>query len=135
MRARQAGFTLIELLITVVLMTSVGAALHTVGTTIHSRDRLSSAYAQDLSGLHRATQRLEADLRHDAEVARAIWRLDDTTLRRGDEVVARNVDSFEITQRGALSTVTLRLAPRVQAPGRREAVVRFAVCERRNGGA
>ncbi|MDJ0976013.1 MAG: hypothetical protein QNJ98_16260, partial [Planctomycetota bacterium] len=129
------GFTLLEVMITVVLMTSVGAALHSVGTTIRDRDQLSSAYAQDLSGLHRATRKLEADLRHDAAVARAVWRLDGTTLRRGDEVVARNIDAFEITQRGALSTVTVRLAPRVKAPGRREAVVRFAVRERPKGGA
>jgi prepilin-type N-terminal cleavage/methylation domain-containing protein len=124
---RAAGFTLIEVLIVVTLMVAVTGTFGAVAGTIHARDRTTAAYAEDLAGLRRAVRTLRSDLRAARSTADLDWHLEGGVLRRGSRVIARHIAAFGVRARGSLAQVRIALAPRSDAPTRREAILDFAV--------
>lgn len=132
---RQRGWTLIELMGSLSLIGTVcvvvgGLALQAE----HTRD-LGAAYASDIAGSRRALDAVERDLRaaHDVRVAAnslvaqtdagdVVWKLEGTSLRRGDEVLARNVATFDAKRDGDVVEVSLALGRRSPVAKRTAAV-------------
>lgn len=133
---RARGFTILELMIVVSMLTVVGATFLGAATTIHREERHSAAYAQDLAGLRRAVQLVEHDLRDAGTTQDVDYRLEDGVLRRGDTPIARNIALFDVSAASdGLARVRIGLAPRSDAPNRREATLDLVVRMRGKGGA
>jgi hypothetical protein len=94
-------------------------------------DGLAGDYAADVTGLRRALRTLEGDLRGaravqatgaglrlETSAGRVAFELREGVLRRESEtrteVVARHLSEFSARREGALTRVTLRLAPRAR---------------------
>ena len=133
---RSRGFTLIELMIAVCMLTVVFATMGSVGATIHREERHCAAYAQDLANLRRAVRLVERELRAAASTGDLDVRLDDGVLYQGGTVIARHIGVFEVeAQDDALARVRIGLAPRSDAPSRRDATLDLVVRMRGPGGA
>jgi hypothetical protein len=143
MSRRDAGFTLIELKVVIV----VGALLYGVGAAfavgVKRADRFSAAYTQDLSGLRKAVTQLERDLRGAQTVAvgtgtatidETVYRLEESRLLRAGQLLAGNIERFELSREGDRVRVLLRLGARNDAPQRREPEIVSHVRLRNAGG-
>ena len=131
---RAAGFTLLELMIVVVLTVTVSGAVLFVVKSLQDGERLSAAYTQDLNGLRRAVRAVENDLRHAKQVSDLDWHLEEGRLRRGKQVVAHNIATFDLKPEGDRVQVRIALGPRTSPAHRNAAAVDFTV-RMRNGGA
>ncbi len=143
---RERGFTLLELCGSLAL---IGAVSLVAGGLAHHSQRtgeLGAAYASDVAETRRALGLVEHDLRSAREVrtdqgavvvstneAGVTWRLDGTSLLRGDEVVARNVAAFTAERRdGGLVEVRLELgrrSPDARRTARVSTVVRLRAAQ------
>lgn len=133
---RSGGFTLLELMVVVCMMTVVLATMGGVGATIHREERHCAAYAQDLANLRRAVRLVERELRAADSAGDLDVRLDDGVLYQGGTVIARHIGVFEIEPAGdALARVRIGLAPRSDAPNRRDATLDLIVRMRGPAGA
>ena len=132
------GFTLLELMVAVSMLTIVGATFLGVARTVHREDRHSAAYAQDLAGLRRAVQLVERDLREAQSLEDLDMRLDDGVLYRGEKAIAHRIGTFDVDvkrEQSQLAHVRIGLAPRSDAPNRRDATLDLFVRMRGSGGA
>ena len=118
---RQRGLTLLELMGTLTLLgavTLVAAALSFDAQRTHD---LGAAYANDIAETRRALEAVERDVRcaHEVRVdgkavvvatdaGDVVWTLDGKALRRGSEVMARNIARFD-THRAARGVVDVRI--------------------------
>lgn len=123
----QRGFTINELMVTLATMLVMMGTVGGIGMSMHQRNRTTAAYAEDLSGLRRAARHLQEDLRGASSLTDVAYRLEDGALLRGDRSILRNVASFALTAEDGLARVRIQLAPRSDAPTRREAVLDFRV--------
>ena len=129
---RRAGHTLVELLACMAgLSALVGAAL-SIGLQAERDRRLANGLGNDTMALRRAADAIERDVRGATRVSieqgsltlgAVTWRVDSTTLLRGDERVATRVAAFEALRdaEGAVH-VRIELAPRTAGASRRATV-------------
>ena len=123
----ERGFTLNELMISLVVILVTMGTVGGIAMSMHQRERTTAAYAEDLGGLRRAVARLQEDLSRASALDDVAYRLEGGVLLRAGEPLLRNVASFALTADGSLARVRLQLAPRSDAPTRREAVLDFRV--------
>ena len=134
------GFTILELMIAVSMLTIVSATFLGVASTVHREDRHSAAYAQDLAGLRRAVQLVERELREVQSLEDLDIRLDGDVLYRGETAIAHRIGTFDVDvdvkrEQSRLAHVRIGLAPRSDAPNRRDATLDLFVRMRGSGGA
>ena len=129
------GFTLLELMVVVCMLTVVFATMGGVAATIHREERHAAAYAQDLANLRRAVQLVERELRAADSTGDLDVRLEDGVLYQGATVIARHIGVFEVEpESDSLARVRIGLAPRSDAPNRRDATLDLVVRLRGAGG-
>jgi len=117
------GFTLMELMMVTAIVGAVTGISSGVIVTLHGSERHTRAYIDDVNGLRRAVRAVEADLRAGRSDT---CQLDDGVLRRGDEVLARRVELFEVVRDGDLWVARIGLAKRNET-GVRQPVVTVRV--------
>ena len=119
------GFTLMELAIVLVLIAGVTGISSGVVVTLRRSERLTRAYTDDINGLRRAVRTIEADLRADRGDA---CRLDDSgNLLRGDFVLARRIERFEVERAGELWVARIGMMPRSETGAARRPLITLRV--------
>ena len=113
------GFTLMELMMVTVMVSAVSAISSGVIVTLHSSEKRTRAYVDDVNGLRRAVRAVEADLRAGLTDT---CRVADGVLRRGDVILARRVETFEVRRDGDLLIARIGLATRAETGARRPVV-------------
>lgn len=103
------GFTLIELSVVLVLVAGVAGISSGMILTLRKSERRTRAYTDDITGLRRAVQAIEADLRADRSDT---CQLVDGKLMRGETVLASRIDRFEIQREGAVWVARIGMKPR-----------------------
>ena len=117
------GFTLMELMMVTVMMSAVTAISSGVIVTLHSSEKRTRAYVDDVNALRRAVRAVEADLRAGRSDT---CKLEDGVLRRGDVVLARRVETFDVRRDGGVFIARIGLATRAET-GARQPVVTLRV--------
>jgi hypothetical protein len=120
---RQAGFSLYELMIVTALLVTVTGTIAGITHAVHRADRVSAAYVEDLAGLRRAVATVERDLRVARSLSDLHYVLDLDMLKRGDDVVARRIGTFELKEEDGIATARIGLLPRAEAPTRAATIV------------
>jgi hypothetical protein len=131
---RARGFTLIELVVVTATMVSVGGTFLTVASTLHREERLSAACAEDVREVTLAARALEDAVHRARRPEDVDAELVGRELRVDGRRVARNVAAFSIAWRDRRASIRLVLAPRSDAPHRREAALELVVFRRPHEG-
>jgi len=93
--------------------------------TLHRSERLTRAYTDDVSGLRRAVRAIEADLRADRGDT---CRLDDDgNLLRGEFVLARRIERFDVEREGNLWVARIGMLPRRETGAARRPLITIRV--------
>ena len=113
-----------ELAIVLVLVSAVTGISSGVVVTLRRSERLTRAYTDDINGLRRAVRAVEADLRADRGDT---CRLEDGNLLRGDIVLARRIERFEVERDGELWVARIGMMPRSETGAARRPLITLRV--------